>query len=378
MMLQTQHLFTALLIIYGAAASASLAVDSIDKSKAYHTAEGDVDEFSKTLSHHIENDDPEKGGKLWVVLAAGSWGWENYRHQADVCHAYHILAANGVPEENIVVMLYDDVANDQRKVIYAQRNELMEAEQITDIISAFRNDVVASVVTQYIPEQTMEDQWDVEGLEGHLQQEFELTIPWREMLEQDHSLQREDITRITQEKLADNCTKREADISEDVMRNFEKSVVLQVLDNTWKEHLAAMDHLRAGIHLRGYAQRDPKQEYKRESFEMFVSMLDFVKYEVVGLLSKVQVNIEEDLQEFDEQRQEPQEMNFEHAEANAPLTDGVEEQEGGSDIAEVSFPPEEGGVAEKPFIRDGKKVGRNDPCPCESGKKYKQCHGKLS
>jgi len=276
------------------------------------------------------------------------------------------------------ILDYDDVANDQRKVIYAQRNELMEAEQITDIISAFRNDVVASVVTQYIPEQTMEDQWDVEGLEGHLQQEFELTIPWREMLEQDHSLQREDITRITQEKLADNCTKREADISEDVMRNFEKSVVLQVLDNTWKEHLAAMDHLRAGIHLRGYAQRDPKQEYKRESFEMFVSMLDFVKYEVVGLLSKVQVNIEEDLQEFDEQRQEPQEMNFEHAEANAPLTDGVEEQEGGSDIAEVSFPPEEGGVAEKPFIRDGKKVGRNDPCPCESGKKYKQCHGKLS
>jgi len=274
------------------------------------------------------------------------------------------------------ILDYDDVANDQRKVIYAQRNELMEAEEITGIIGAFRNDVIASVVTQYIPEQTMEDQWDVEGLEGHIQQEFELTIPWREMLEQDHSLQREDIARVTQEKLTESCAQRESDISSDVMRNFEKSVVLQVLDNTWKEHLAAMDHLRAGIHLRGYAQRDPKQEYKRESFEMFVSMLDFVKYEVVGLLSKVQINIEEDLQEFDEQREEPREMNFEHAEANAGLSDGVEQIEMDG-VAQASVIKEDA-VAEKPFIRDGKKVGRNDPCPCGSGKKFKQCHGKLS
>ena len=276
------------------------------------------------------------------------------------------------------ILDYDDVANDQRKVIYAQRNELMEAEEITGIIEAFRNDVVASVVTQYIPEQTMEDQWDVEGLEGHIQQEFELTIPWREMLEQDHSLQREDITRITQAKLAESCAQRESDVSAGVMRNFEKSVVLQVLDNTWKEHLAAMDHLRAGIHLRGYAQRDPKQEFKRESFEMFVSMLDFVKYEVVGLLSKVQINIEDDLQEFDEQRQEPREMNFEHAEANAAgLPDTVEKIEMDG-VAPTQVRQQEGAVAEKPFIREGKKVGRNDPCPCGSGKKYKQCHGKLS
>jgi len=276
------------------------------------------------------------------------------------------------------ILDYDDVANDQRKVIYAQRNELMEAEEITGIIEAFRNDVVASVVTQYIPEQTMEDQWDVEGLEGHIQQEFELTIPWREMLEQDHSLQREDITRITQAKLAENCAQRESAVSAGVMRNFEKSVVLQVLDNTWKEHLAAMDHLRAGIHLRGYAQRDPKQEFKRESFEMFVSMLDFVKYEVVGLLSKVQINIEDDLQEFDEQRQEPREMNFEHAEANAAgLPDTVEKIEMDG-VAPTQVRQQEGAVAEEPFIREGKKVGRNDPCPCGSGKKYKQCHGKLS
>jgi len=276
------------------------------------------------------------------------------------------------------ILDYDDVANDQRKVIYGQRNDLMEAKDISDIVGAFRDDVVSSVVTQYIPEQTMEDQWDVAGLEGHLQQEFELTIPWQEMLEKDHSLQREDVIRLTQEKLVENWVQKESNISSDVMRNFEKSVVLQVLDSTWKEHLGAMDHLRAGIHLRGYAQRDPKQEYKRESFEMFVSMLDFVKYEVVGLLSKVQVNVEEDLQGFDEQRQEPQEMNFEHADAESSLSESVEPA--ALDVG-LMPPPQDQGVeedAEKPFVRDGRKVGRNDPCPCGSGKKFKQCHGKLT
>ncbi len=276
------------------------------------------------------------------------------------------------------ILDYDDVANDQRKVIYGQRNDLMEAKDISDIVGAFRDDVVSSVVTQYIPEQTMEDQWDVAGLEGHLQQEFELTIPWQEMLEKDHSLQREDVIRLTQEKLVENWVQKESNISSDVMRNFEKSVVLQVLDSTWKEHLGAMDHLRAGIHLRGYAQRDPKQEYKRESFEMFVSMLDFVKYEVVGLLSKVQVNVEEDLQGFDEQRQEPQEMNFEHADAESSLSESVEPA---ALDAGLMPPPQDQGVeedAEKPFVRDGRKVGRNDPCPCGSGKKFKQCHGKLT
>ena len=275
------------------------------------------------------------------------------------------------------ILDYDDVANDQRKVIYGQRNDLMEAKDISDIVGAFRDDVVSSVVTQYIPEQTMEDQWDVAGLEGHLQQEFELAIPWQSMLEKDHSLQREDVIRLTQEKLVENWVQKEANISSDVMRNFEKSVVLQVLDSTWKEHLGAMDHLRAGIHLRGYAQRDPKQEYKRESFEMFVSMLDFVKYEVVGLLSKVQVNVEEDLQGFDEQRQEPQEMNFEHADAGASLAESIEP----TALEASIMPPQAQGVeedAEKPFVRDGRKVGRNDPCPCGSGKKFKQCHGKLT
>ncbi|HIG07866.1 MAG: preprotein translocase subunit SecA [Methylococcales bacterium] len=276
------------------------------------------------------------------------------------------------------ILDYDDVANDQRKVIYGQRNDLMEAKDISDIVGAFRDDVVSSVVTQYIPEQTMEDQWDVAGLEGHLQQEFELTIPWQAMLEKDHSLQREDVIRLTQEKLVENWVQKESNISSDVMRNFEKSVVLQVLDSTWKEHLGAMDHLRAGIHLRGYAQRDPKQEYKRESFEMFVSMLDFVKYEVVGLLSKVQVNVEEDLQAFDDQRQEPQEMNFEHADAESSLSESVEPT---ALEAGLMPPPQAQGVeedAEKPFVRDGRKVGRNDPCPCGSGKKFKQCHGKLT
>jgi preprotein translocase subunit SecA len=156
-------------------------------------------------------------------------------------------------------------------------------------------------------------------------------------------------------------------IGVDVIRHFEKSVMLQVLDNSWKEHLAAMDQLRQGIHLRGYAQKDPKQEYKREAFEMFNSLLDHIKSEVVTILAKVQVTREEDVKAIDEQRQAPVEMHYEHAEAHSAFEGTPEEP-----------PAEQQEGSEQPFVRIGEKVGRNDPCPCGSGKKYKQCHGKLS
>ncbi|MCL7420431.1 MAG: preprotein translocase subunit SecA [Methylobacter sp.] len=264
------------------------------------------------------------------------------------------------------ILAYDDVANDQRKVIYEQRNELMAAENVSDIISTIRRDVVNNVITQYIPPKTMEEQWDIEGLEDHLRQEFNVEIPVGKMLDEDHSLQEEGLRNRIVEILEQNHKDKEQQISKEVLQHFEKSVMLQVLDNSWKEHLAAMDYLRQGIHFRGYAQKDPKQEYKREAFQMFTDLLDHIKYEVITILAKVQVRQEEDVQAIDEQMQAPKEMHFEHAEASA--LENKEQPE--------AAPAEE--QTAQPFIRAGNKVGRNDPCPCGSGKKYKQCHGKLS
>jgi len=272
------------------------------------------------------------------------------------------------------VLAYDDVANDQRKVIYGRRNELMAAEDISEMISEIRADVVNSVITQYIPTKTMEEQWDIKGLEDHLRDEFLLDLPLQKMLDEDHSLDEEGLRKVIVDAMEQAAKEKEEKIGADVFRHFEKSVMLQVLDNSWKEHLAAMDQLRQGIHFRGYAQKDPKQEYKRESFEMFASLLDHIKYEVVSILAKVQVNQEEDVEAIDEQRQAqaPSQLHFEHAEANPTLD--PEEQ------AAAAFAPdnqtEEDGE-KQPFVRDGRKVGRNEPCPCGSGKKYKQCHGKL-
>ncbi|TAN70292.1 MAG: preprotein translocase subunit SecA [Methylobacter sp.] len=267
------------------------------------------------------------------------------------------------------ILAYDDVANDQRKVVYAQRNELMAAEEISDIITAIREDVVNNVITQYIPAKTMVEQWDTKGLEEHLHQEFNVEIPVRKMLAEDHSLQEESLRKRIIEILEQNHKDKEQQMSKEVLQHFEKSVMLQVLDNSWKEHLAAMDYLRQGIHFRGYAQKDPKQEYKREAFEMFTTLLDHIKYEVIGILFKVQVRQEEDVHAIDEQMQAPREMHFEHAQA--PTLDAYEESLLAPEQEEVA-------TTEQPFIREGNKVGRNDPCPCGSGKKFKQCHGQLS
>ncbi|MFW5443879.1 MAG: preprotein translocase subunit SecA [Methylococcaceae bacterium] len=264
------------------------------------------------------------------------------------------------------ILAYDDVANDQRKVIYEHRNELMAADEINEMVSHIREDVVNDVITKYIPVKTMEEQWDIKGLEEHLAQEYLLDLQLLDKLEQDHSFQESDLRGYVVDELEQASKTKEEASSSDVMRHFEKSVMLQVLDNSWKEHLASMDSLRQGIHFRGYAQKDPKQEYKRESFDMFTNLLDHIKYEVIGILAKVQVAEEEDVDAIDEQRQAPKEMHYEHAEAN-PVAEAAEPQ-----VVDNAEP------AEQPFVRGGKKVGRNDPCPCGSGKKYKQCHGKIS
>jgi preprotein translocase subunit SecA len=266
------------------------------------------------------------------------------------------------------ILAYDDVANDQRKVVYAQRNELMEATDISDIIVEIRKDVVNNLITQYIPPKTMEEQWNIKGLEEHLYQEFNTEVPIQKMLDQDKKLHEEPLRNRIIDVLGQLYKKKETEMTPEVMRHFEKSVMLQILDNSWKEHLSAMDYLRKGIHLRGYAQKDPKQEYKREAFDMFTGMLDHIKYEVTRILFRVQVRQEEDLQAMDEQMQAPKELHYEHAEASA--LDELDH--------DASLEEKPSAVPAQPFVRESNKVGRNDPCPCGSGKKYKQCHGKLS
>ncbi len=257
---------------------------------------------------------------------------------------------------------YDDVANDQRKVIYQQRNELMEADDISDTIKALREEVLNEVIDQYIPPQSLEEQWDVPGLEKALEQEFALRLPIARWLEEDDSLHEETLRQRILEALEQAYAEKEALAGAAVMRDFEKAVMLQVLDNNWKDHLAAMDHLRQGIHLRGYAQKNPKQEYKREAFEMFSAMLDQIKREVISVLSRVQVRAAEDVAAVEEQRRSRAPRQYRHPEAGGM---------GAGDDAAAETP-------RRPVVREGRKIGRNEPCPCGSGKKYKQCHGKLS
>ncbi|HHQ4464811.1 preprotein translocase subunit SecA [Aeromonas veronii] len=259
---------------------------------------------------------------------------------------------------------FDDVANDQRKVVYEQRNELLDTNDISETIHVIRDDVYGSVIDEYIPPQSLEEMWDVPGLEARLKADFALDLPLQQWLAEDDKLYEEKL----RERILDEATKlyahKEELVGKEVLRNFEKAVMLQTLDGLWKEHLAAMDHLRQGIHLRGYAQKNPKQEYKRESFDLFTQMLETLKRDVVSILSRVQVQ-ERDVEAMEEQQRQQAEAaprTYTHAAAESQLAD---EQAAG----------EEGHTT---FVRDEQKVGRNDPCPCGSGKKYKHCHGQLT
>lgn len=257
---------------------------------------------------------------------------------------------------------YDDVANDQRKVIYSQRNELLQSEEIQATITAIRADVANEVINSYVPQQSIEEQWDISGLKDALEGEFGLQLDVQSLLDSDDHMDEEALREHIIAELVASYEGREAEYGADVMRHIEKAITLQELDGQWRDHLALMDQLRQGIHLRGYAQKNPKQEYKRESFELFSNMLDRMKHEIVTKLSRVQIRSEEEIDAMEEQRRQQQsiDMQFKHANASA--------------MGE----PEEDEAAHTPFVRDGKKVGRNEPCPCGSGKKYKQCHGALS
>jgi preprotein translocase subunit SecA len=261
---------------------------------------------------------------------------------------------------------FDDVANDQRKVIYEQRNDLMAIDDVSDTVKAIRADVVNDVINNYIAPGSMDEQWDIPGLENAIETEFAQKFDIQGWLDADHDLHEETLRDKILDELEKAYLEKEQFAGPETMRHFEKSVMLQVLDQTWKEHLAAMDYLRQGIHLRGYAQKNPKQEYKREAFDMFTSLLDRIKLDVVSILSKVQVRTESDVDAVDEQRRSKSEMQYRHDEASAMQEEAAEDL------------PQDEVEAVQPFVRDGRKVGRNEPCPCGSGKKFKQCHGKLS
>ncbi len=285
---------------------------------------------------------------------------------------------------------YDDVANEQRKVIYEQRNTLMATDDISETIRDNRAEVIDAVINRGIPPQTLEEQWDIPALEQDLAKEFGIELPVSKWLEEDESLHEETLRRKITDAIEGMIADKEKRVGPEAMRHFEKAVMLKILDEQWKEHLASMDHLRQGIGLRGYAQKNPKQEYKREAFEMFSRLLDDVKYTVSTTLARLHIPTEEEIAEMEarqrelQRQQQQQAMNFIHAEAGAPATaegaEGGEGGEGGDAEAEgrVIRPQRRPQAApQQPVIRQGKKIGRNEPCPCGSGKKYKQCHGRL-
>jgi len=258
---------------------------------------------------------------------------------------------------------YDDVANDQRQVVYQQRNDLLEADSISETITEIRADVVDSAISEFIPLESLEEQWDIPGLEKHLEVEFSQKIPVAQWLEEDTKLHEESL----RSKILENVQAAYNEKGErfgGVIGEVERQIMLQVLDMLWKEHLANMDHLRQGIGLRAFAQKNPMQEYKRESFELFQDMLDNLKSEVIRVLARVEPISQEEIEAVEERRRlalEKQQMELQHESTSAMTEDDSESD-----------------TTDRPFVRSGAKVGRNDPCPCGSGKKFKQCHGTLS
>ena len=258
---------------------------------------------------------------------------------------------------------YDDVANDQRAVIYQLRNDILTAESINDMLEGISEEAIQELTSQYIDPDSMEDTWDLDGLSQSIYNDFMISLDLESMINQDDSLNADNIWKVIFEEFTRNYSTKENSIGERPMREIEKAVMLQQLDMQWREHLAAMDHLRQGIHLRGYAQKNPKQEYKRESFEMFSFMMDQLKFNVISILSRARFRGEEDAETVNEQMPNVDEVQLQHKDASI--------------FKSADTKAEPGQTLTKPFIRDQKKIGRNEPCPCGSGKKYKKCHGAI-
>ena len=256
---------------------------------------------------------------------------------------------------------YDDVANDQRAVIYQLRNDILTSESINDMLEGISEEAIQELTSQYIDQDSMEDTWDLDGLSQSIYNDFMISLDLESIVNQDDSLNADNIWKVIYEEFTRNYSTKENSIGERPMREIEKAVMLQQLDMQWREHLAAMDHLRQGIHLRGYAQKNPKQEYKRESFEMFSFMMDQLKFNVISILSRARFRGEEDAETVNQQMPNVEEVQLQHKDASIFKSSDTQAE------------PEK--TLTKPFIRDQKKIGRNEPCPCGSGKKYKKCHG---
>ncbi len=262
---------------------------------------------------------------------------------------------------------YDDVANDQRKVVYHQRSELMAADEIEDSVAAIRDEVIEIAVETHIPPGSLEEQWDCDGLTQALESEYGLHLDIARLVREDKSINDDGIKTRCIDEAAKAYSEKEKTVGSELMRNVEKQIMLRQLDHHWKEHLSAMDHLRQGIGLRSYAQKNPKQEYKREAFEMFGAMLELVKHDAISILARIRIQSEQDLGEMSRRKQAAEALEFRHAQASA-LGATQAAQAGQQSTPEA---------AAAPFVRDGRKVGRNEPCPCGSGKKFKRCHGDL-
>ncbi|MEO8671052.1 MAG: SEC-C metal-binding domain-containing protein, partial [Tahibacter sp.] len=262
---------------------------------------------------------------------------------------------------------FDDVANDQRKVIYEQRNELLEQDDFADTAVAIRRDVFTDLTRLHVAEHSIDDQWDIAGLQKKLLDEYGIETDLKHWLEAQSEADANDVLEHALDVADRFFREREAMLGSEVMRALEKHVMLNTLDNCWKEHLASMDYLRQGIYLRGYAQKQPKQEFKRESFELFQTMLDRIKNETTTLLARVRIRSESEVEAIEQQKQQRQDqsLNFQHTQASGFASEGELMAATAAAIAPSA-------------LHEGPKVGRNDPCPCGSGKKYKQCHGRLA
>jgi preprotein translocase subunit SecA len=270
---------------------------------------------------------------------------------------------------------YDDVANDQRKVIYQQRTEIMSAEDMAEVIRGLRAEVVDNIVARYVPPGSPEEQWDIEGLEQEIARDFGIETGLKAWVEEDASRENEAIAGHLLAGIEVVYEAKVEHVGAPVMRHLEKAVMLQQLDGHWREHLAAMDYLRQGIYLRAYAQQNPKQEYKREAFELFTTMLDRIKRETIVMLQRLQVRTEEEIEREERERQARLQRQMQTLHAAPPAIDG--QQAGAEPAAGEETGGGPGAPPATPFVREDRKVGRNEPCPCGSGKKYKHCHGRL-
>jgi preprotein translocase subunit SecA len=259
---------------------------------------------------------------------------------------------------------YDDVANDQRKVIYAQRDDLIHADNISEAIRNMRLDVVENVFRSHVAADSIEEQWQIAELEQSLLNEFGVELPIQQWLDEDDDIDQETILTRIVDHFETEYRQKVDFLGPEIIAGYEKDLMLMVLDRHWREHLAAMDYLRQGIGLRGYAQKNPVQEYKRESFEMFTDMLEGIKYEAIQSLTRVQIRSEAQVEALEQSHVEDTNIKLEHASAQNLLNAGAAEGEGEA-------------VEHQPYVRKQKKIGRNAPCWCGSGKKFKQCHGKL-